>query len=103
LFPVEVLSLSKISDVVLYRIYCADFGMDVSGRKLPDCAYVVGVPCREFEFGFQRPVCSGYHVDDSYYENGGSGLFRCPLLPSWVRDGYHDCVFYGGVLHGEHR
>ena len=96
MFPVEVLSLSKISDVVLYRIYCADFGMDVSGRKLPDCAYVVGVPCRECAFGFHTPVCSGYG-------NDAGEFFRCSLLPSWVRDGYHDCVFYGGVLHGEHR
>lgn len=64
LFPVEVLSLSKVSDVVSYRIYCADNGFDVSSRKLPDCANVDGVPCRVFDFVFQAPVCAGYDNDD---------------------------------------
>ena len=67
-----------------------------SGKKYPDCAYVEGTPCKAFDFRFRRPVCGGY--DDETGE-----LFRCPLLPSWVRDGYHDAVYIDGKLVGEHR
>ena len=64
-----------------------------SGKKIPDCPYMKGFSCRSFEFYSKRPVCSGY--DDETGE-----LFRCCWLPSWVKDGYHDAVFYDGKLHG---
>ena len=60
-------------------------------EKIPNCPYV-NLPCKSFDFHFKRPVCSGY-------DNETGKLFRCCYLPSYVKDGYHDAVYYDGKLH----
>lgn len=85
-------------------------GSSVS-RKVPDCPYPEnkGRPCLEFDFKTNvHPVCSGWidpdYTDDDEVEQWLNGTeevktFRCPLLPSRIKDGFHGTRYYDGRLH----
>lgn len=68
--------------------YFSSLGDSVFGK--PDCAFLKGCPCGNFNFKDRGSVCCYY---------GSDGMCRCSMLPSWVKNGFREVRFYSGVLH----
>jgi hypothetical protein len=68
--------------------YFSSLGDGAFGK--PDCAYLKGCPCGNFILKDRGSVCCYY---------GSDGMYRCSLLPSWVKNGFHEVKFYNGALH----
>jgi hypothetical protein len=72
------------------------------GKNFPACPYMKA-PCGEFSSKDKSSVCCSF--SNSSQENYDFVLtvsvYRCCWLPSWVKDGFHEAKFCGGVLHGD--